>query len=137
MLKSSFLLVTALLAIVPAAQAVSIYDVAQTNSDKLTISGATLISQSRQPDFLVSEGRGGYIDPNRGIAFDFYYKLFQKSSNSRYELQVWRLEGYSDQSGYIVRRQFSSSGEALDYFDCVFGAKNIKACPSVSTKYTY
>lgn len=144
MLKSSFLLVTALLAIVPAAQAVSIYDnsdfkIAQTTSDKLTTLGADLISQSSQTDFLVSEGRDGYTDPRTQRGFDFYYKLFQKRNSSWYEIYIWTLEDYTNQSGYIFRRQFPSSGEALDYFDCVFGDKDLKTCSSfgVRAKYTY
>lgn len=144
MLKSSFLLITALLAIAPAAQALSVHSspdwkVAQTGHDKLSTFGETLISQVSQNDFMVAEGRGGYINPANQAPIDFYYKLFQKSSNSWYELYVWTLDGYENKSGFIFRQQFPTSRQALDYFDCKFGNKAIFNCEptGVRSKYIY
>jgi hypothetical protein len=70
-------------------------------------------------DYLNSEGTGG----------DYRYELWSRDDNSSYYLKIWRREATSDSTAYRTTTTFTSSRDALIYFDCNYAQQNLPECP--------
>ncbi len=86
-------------------------------------------SQSKpNGDYLAHEGRGGYEDKRTGVSQDYYYEVWAKSGNNRYDLKVWEFDNYPKGSPFRTV-SFNSVGEAINYFDCNYSRKSLSSCP--------
>jgi hypothetical protein len=68
-------------------------------------------------DYLASAGGGG----------DYNYELWSSDNGSYYYLKIWRRG--ADPSSYFRSGTFSSSAEALEYFDCNYAGQSLPSCP--------
>ncbi len=70
----------------------------------------SLLSASNKAlaDYLTSQGSGG----------DYRYELWSSDDNSHYYLKVWSSEASQNSDSYTTTRAFTSTREALIYFDC-------------------
>ncbi|MEH2347382.1 MAG: hypothetical protein V7K55_05155 [Nostoc sp.] len=78
-------------------------------------------SNTALADYLTSEGIGG----------NFRYELWSTDDNSYYYLKVWSSEASPKSNPYTTTRAFTSTSEALIYFDCKYDKKNLPECPNV------
>lgn len=69
-------------------------------------------------DYLNSEGNGG----------NYRYELWSNDDNSVYYLKIWLREASSESSPYKTTQYFTSSREALIYFDCTYARKHLAEC---------
>ncbi|WP_427162687.1 hypothetical protein ACQFX9_14785 [Aliinostoc sp. HNIBRCY26] len=68
-------------------------------------------------DYLSSEGMGG----------KYRYELWQ-SDNNTYYLKIWLQDASSGSRSYTTTSQFSSSRDALIYFDCNYAQRDLPEC---------
>ncbi|OUL36714.1 hypothetical protein BV372_06220 [Nostoc sp. T09] len=76
------------------------------------------ISNTALADYLNSEGTGG----------DYRYELWSSDDNSNYYLKIWLREVIQESNAYKTTKNFTSSREALIYFDCNYAGKNLPEC---------
>jgi ABC-type long-subunit fatty acid transport system fused permease/ATPase subunit len=69
-------------------------------------------------DSRVSSGSGGKSS----------YELWQNADNEYY-LKVWNRDSSTQEAPVRISRDFKSSREALDHFDCVYAEKSLPVCP--------
>ncbi|OUL19532.1 hypothetical protein BV378_32915 [Nostoc sp. RF31YmG] len=70
-------------------------------------------------DYLNSEGAGG----------DYRYELWSSDDSSNYYLKIWSREASQESNPYNTTGNFTSSREALIYFDCNYAGKSLPECP--------
>jgi hypothetical protein len=75
-------------------------------------------SNTALADYLSSEGTGG----------DYRYELWSSDDNSNYYLKIWSSEASPESNPYTITTKFTSSREALIYFDCTYARKNLPEC---------
>ncbi len=69
-------------------------------------------------DYLKSQGTGG----------NYRYELWSTDDNNYYYLKIWLHESSSKSDPYSTTIKFTSSREALIYFDCNYTGKNLPEC---------
>ena len=84
----------------------------------LTVLSFVSTSNTALADYLTSQGSGG----------NYRYELWSSDDNSHYYLKIWRYEASPESNPDSITRAFSSSREALIYFDCNFAEKNLPEC---------
>lgn len=87
----------------------------------LTVLSLLSASNKVLADYLNSQGIGG----------DSRYELWSTDDNSYYYLKVWSSEASPNSEPYYTIRAFTSTGEALIYFDCKYTKKNLPECRNV------
>ncbi|WP_375506594.1 hypothetical protein [uncultured Nostoc sp.] len=87
----------------------------------LTVLSLLSASNKALADYLTSQGSGG----------NYRYELWSTDDNSNYYLKVWSSEASPNSDAYSTSRAFTSTGEALIYFDCNYAGKNLPECPNV------
>ncbi|MEH2281933.1 MAG: hypothetical protein V7K90_11495 [Nostoc sp.] len=87
----------------------------------LTILSLLCASNKVLADYLTSQGSGGYSR----------YELWSTDDNSGYYLKIWRNEASPESNSYTTTGTFTSTREALIYFDCKYDKKNLPECPNV------
>ncbi|MEH2120393.1 hypothetical protein [Nostoc sp.] len=85
------------------------------------LTGLSLLSASNKvlADYLTSEGIGG----------NYRYELWSSDDNSGYYLKIWSNEASPKSEAYFTSREFTSTGEALIYFDCKYAERSLPECP--------
>ncbi|WP_334926544.1 hypothetical protein [Nostoc sp.] len=80
-----------------------------------------MLSASNQAlaDYLTSQGSGG----------NYRYELWSTNDNNHYYLKVWSSEASSSSDAYSTTSSFTSSRDALIYFDCNYAEKSLPECP--------
>ncbi|MCC5652879.1 hypothetical protein LC609_24350 [Nostoc sp. XA013] len=80
----------------------------------------SLLSASNQAlaDYLTSQGSGG----------NYRYELWATDDSSHYYLKVWSSEASANNGAYSTTRSFTSSREALIYFDCNYAGTSLLEC---------
>jgi hypothetical protein len=84
----------------------------------LTVFSFVSASNIALADYLNSQGSGG----------DYRYELWSTDDNNYYYLKVWLYEASPNSDPYTTTRSFTSSREALIYFDCSYAEKNLPEC---------
>ncbi|MBE8970237.1 hypothetical protein IQ277_29715 [Nostocales cyanobacterium LEGE 12452] len=84
----------------------------------LTVLSFVSTSNTALADYLTSEGSGG----------NYRYELWSSDDNNYYYLKVWLYEATTESDPYPTTVTFTSSREALIYFDCNFAEKNLPEC---------
>ncbi|MEH2325472.1 MAG: hypothetical protein V7K32_18320 [Nostoc sp.] len=87
----------------------------------LTVLSLLSASNKVLADYLTSEGIGG----------NSRYELWSTDDNSYYYLKIWSSEASPNSDPYYTSRAFTSTGEALIYFDCKYTKKNLPECRNV------
>lgn len=87
----------------------------------LTVLSFLSVSNKVLADYLNSQGSGG--DPR--------YELWSTDDNSYYYFKIWSSEVSPNSEAYYTSRAFTSTREALIYFDCKYAKKNLPECPNV------
>ena len=87
----------------------------------LTVLSLLSASNKVLADYLTSQGSGGHSR----------YELWSTDDNSYYYLKIWSSEASPNSEAYYTSRAFTSTGEALIYFDCKYAGKNLPECPNV------
>jgi hypothetical protein len=77
-----------------------------------------LIPTVAMADSRVGSGSGG----------QYSYELWQNTDNEYY-VKVWNRDSSTQEPPARVSRDFQSSREALDHFDCVYAEKSLPVCP--------
>ncbi|MBC1222439.1 hypothetical protein GNF10_04305 [Nostoc sp. UCD121] len=83
----------------------------------LTVLSLLSASNKALADYLTSQGSGG----------DYRYELWATDNNDYY-LKVWSSEASQNSDAYSTTRAFTSSREALIYFDCNYAGRNLPEC---------
>ncbi|MFN6463319.1 MAG: hypothetical protein RMZ41_016105 [Nostoc sp. DedVER02] len=80
----------------------------------------SLLSASNQAlaDYLTSQGSGG----------NYRYELWSTDDSGHYYLKVWSSEASADSDAYSTTRSFTSSRDALIYFDCNYAERSLPEC---------
>ncbi|WP_414514487.1 hypothetical protein [Nostoc sp. PCC 9305] len=84
----------------------------------LTVLSFVSTSNTALADYLTSEGSGG----------NYRYELWSTDDNNNYYLKIWLYEPSPQSDPYTTTTTFSSSREALIYFDCNYANKNLPEC---------
>ncbi len=84
----------------------------------LTVLSLLSASNKVLADYFNSQGSGG----------DYRYELWSTDNNSDYYLKVWLYEASPTSEAYTTTRRFTSSREALIYFDCNYAERNLPEC---------
>lgn len=84
----------------------------------LAVFSSLSISNTALADYLTSQGSGG----------NYRYELWSTDDNEYYYLKIWSNEASPDSSPDITDRAFTSSREALIYFDCNYVEKKLSEC---------
>ncbi|MCC5646896.1 hypothetical protein LC607_29065 [Nostoc sp. CHAB 5824] len=87
----------------------------------LTVLSLLPASNPALADYLNSQGAGG----------NYRYELWSTDDNSGYYLKIWSSEASSNSDAYSTSRAFTSTREALIYFDCKYAGRNLPECPNV------
>ncbi|MBN3883246.1 MAG: hypothetical protein V7K64_18430 [Nostoc sp.] len=87
----------------------------------LTVLSLLSASNKALADYLTSQGSGG----------DYRYELWSSDDNSHYYLKVWSSEASQNSNSYTTTRAFTSTREALIYFDCKYARRNLPECQNV------
>ncbi|MEH2450185.1 hypothetical protein [Nostoc sp.] len=87
----------------------------------LTVLSLLSASNKVLADYLTSQGLGGY----------YRYELWSTDDNSGYYLKIWSNEANPKSDAYSTSRGFTSTGEALIYFDCKYAKRNLPECRNV------
>ena len=87
----------------------------------LLLTTVTMMSASTVAiaDSRTSSGGGG----------DYNYELWQSTDNTHYYLKIWDRKTPQNTEPSHTSYQFSSSREALEYFDCNYAKKSLPSCP--------
>ncbi|MEI1377664.1 hypothetical protein PQG02_11875 [Nostoc sp. UHCC 0926] len=85
----------------------------------LTVLSLLSASNKVLADYLTSQGGGG----------NYRYELWSTDDNSDYYLKIWSNEASPKSDAYSTTRGFTSTGEALIYFDCNYAERNLPECP--------
>ncbi|MEH2062630.1 MAG: hypothetical protein V7K50_10160 [Nostoc sp.] len=85
----------------------------------LTVFSFVSASNTALADYLNSQGSGG----------NYRYELWSSDDNSHYYLKVWSSEASQNSDAYSTTRAFTSTREALIYFDCNYAERNLPECP--------
>lgn len=84
----------------------------------LTTLSLVSTSNTALADYLTSQGAGG----------NYRYELWQSDNGDSYYLKIWLQEASPESDQYYTSMGFSSSREALVYFDCNYANKNLPEC---------
>ncbi|MHC5673881.1 hypothetical protein [Nostoc sp.] len=86
----------------------------------LTVFSFLSTSNTALADYLTSQGAGG----------KYRYELWSSDDNKDYYLKIWSNTQGSPESApsYSITQHFSSTGDALDYFDCHYGGRANASC---------
>ncbi|HIK06124.1 MAG TPA: hypothetical protein IGS40_15640 [Trichormus sp. M33_DOE_039] len=84
----------------------------------LTTLSLVSTSNTALADYLTSQGAGG----------NYRYELWQSDNGDSYYLKIWLQEASPENDPYYTSMGFSSSREALVYFDCNYANKNLPEC---------
>ncbi|MBW4614037.1 MAG: hypothetical protein KME21_12330 [Desmonostoc vinosum HA7617-LM4] len=84
----------------------------------LTTISLTSTSNTALADYLNSEGTGG----------DYRYQLWSSDDGNYYYLKIWSYEANPENDPNTITRAFTSTREALNYFDCNYARKNLPEC---------
>ncbi|WP_335212133.1 hypothetical protein [Nostoc sp.] len=79
----------------------------------LTVFSFLSTSNTALADYLTSNGSGG----------EYRYELWSTNDNNDYYLKIWSSEASPESTSYSTTRHFSSTSEALDYFDCNYSGR--------------
>jgi hypothetical protein len=85
----------------------------------LTVLSLLSASNKVLADYLTSQGSGG----------NYRYELWVTDDNSHYYLKIWSTEASSNSGAYSTTTSFTSSRDALIYFDCNYAGINLPECP--------
>ncbi|MEH2027262.1 MAG: hypothetical protein V7K62_27500 [Nostoc sp.] len=85
----------------------------------LTVLSLLSASNKVLADYLTSQGSGGY----------YRYELWSTDDNSHYYLKIWQNEASPTSKSYSTTSSFTSTREALIYFDCNYAERNLPECP--------
>ncbi|MEH2160692.1 MAG: hypothetical protein V7K38_06505 [Nostoc sp.] len=82
-----------------------------------------MLSASNQAlaDYLTSQGSGG----------NHRYELWSTDDNNYYYLKIWSSEASSNSDAYSTTRSFTSTREALIYFDCKYAGRHLPECQNI------
>lgn len=83
-----------------------------------TLVAVLTISNVAMANHRNSSGSGG----------NYSYELWQ-NSNNEYYLKIWRRDSSTQEPPHHVSRNFKSSREALDHFDCIYAGRSLPVCP--------
>ncbi|MBH8566047.1 hypothetical protein I8748_28450 [Nostoc sp. CENA67] len=84
----------------------------------LTIFSLLSTSNTALADYLTSEGSGG----------NYRYQLWSSDDNNYYYLKIWLNEASPETDPYSITEEFTSSREALIYFDCNYAGIDLAEC---------
>ncbi|MHC5612239.1 MAG: hypothetical protein ACYTXA_14810 [Nostoc sp.] len=85
----------------------------------LTVFSFLSTSNTALADYLTSQGAGG----------KYRYELWSSDDNKDYYLKIWSSEASPGSApSYSITQHFSSTGDALDYFDCHYGGRANASC---------
>ncbi|MEH2258907.1 hypothetical protein [Nostoc sp.] len=84
----------------------------------LTVFSFVSTSNTALADYLNSQGSGGHSR----------YELWSTDDNSHYYLKIWSSEASPNSEAYYTSGAFTSTREALIYFDCNYAEKNLSEC---------
>lgn len=89
-----------------------------------------LVSDMRERNMTrVQDGQGGFYDTSIGKGENYRFELWGTNFNDEYWLFIWSADDYpSGPFSWITG--FSTSREALDYFDCRYARKSLPVCPN-------
>ncbi|MCC5601961.1 hypothetical protein [Nostoc favosum] len=85
----------------------------------LTVLSLLSASNKVLADYLNSQGSGG----------NYRYELWSSDDNSHYYLKIWSSEASPNSDAYSTSRGFTSTREALIYFDCNYAQRSLPECP--------
>ena len=84
----------------------------------LTVFSFLSTSNTALADYLTSQGSGG----------NYRYELWSSDDNNYYCLKIWLNEASPETDPYSITPEFTSSREALIYFDCNYAGKPLAEC---------
>lgn len=84
----------------------------------LTVFSLLSASNKVLADYLTSQGSGG----------NYRYELWSTDDSSHYYLKVWSSEASPNSDSYSTTRSFTSSRDALIYFDCNYAERSLPEC---------
>ncbi|MBN3910941.1 MAG: hypothetical protein HWQ35_31700 [Nostoc sp. NMS1] len=84
----------------------------------LTVLSMLSTSNKVLADYLTSQGSGG----------NYRYELWATDDNSHYYLKVWSSQASQNSEAYSTTRAFTSTREALIYFDCKYAGRDLPEC---------
>ncbi|GAA6619051.1 hypothetical protein [Scytonema sp. NUACC26] len=73
-----------------------------------------IVSSTAIADSMTINGSGG----------DYSYEIWRTTDNKSYYLKVWERQSNRQGAPLYTVRNFDSTGEALDYFDCYYVRKS-------------
>ncbi|MBN3893412.1 MAG: hypothetical protein HWQ43_31320 [Nostoc sp. JL31] len=85
----------------------------------LTVFSFVSTSNTALADYLNSQGSGG----------NYRYELWSSDDNSHYYLKIWSSEASPNSDAYSTNGAFTSTREALIYFDCNYAERSLPECP--------
>jgi hypothetical protein len=84
----------------------------------LSVFSLLFASNQALADYLTSQGSGG----------NYRYELWATDDNNYYYLKIWSSEASADSNPHDTTASFTSSREALIYFDCNYAGTNLPEC---------
>lgn len=84
----------------------------------LTTAALLTLSNVATADYLVSNGGGG----------NYNYQLWADEDNFHYYLKIWSRKEDPSSEPSSTTRNFESTRDALNYFDCSYADKDLPVC---------